>query len=76
METSLKTGFAQIFSCFFFFLSCPKFVGAAAHPAPSAHTPMEYASEIVLTSDKWNQSEFSSKKNVDISREHTWRAKR
>ena len=34
METSLKTGFAQIFSC------CPKFGGAAAPLAPPARMPM------------------------------------
>ena len=34
METSLKTGFAQIFSC------CPKLGGAAAPLAPPARTPM------------------------------------
>ena len=35
MEMSLKTGFAQIFSC------CPKFGGAAAPLAPPpARTPM------------------------------------
>ena len=40
METSLKTGFAQIFSCCPKNLSCPKFGGAAAPLAPSARTPM------------------------------------
>ena len=34
METSLKTGFAQIFSCCPKKLSCPKFGGAAASLAP------------------------------------------
>ena len=34
METSLKIGFAQIFSC------CPNFGGAAAPLAPPARTPM------------------------------------
>ena len=34
METSLKTGFAQIFSCCPKKLSCPKFGGAAAPLAP------------------------------------------
>ena len=38
METSLKTGFAQIFSCCPKNLSCPKCGGA---PAPLAHTPMK-----------------------------------
>ena len=34
METSLKTGFAQIFSCCPKNLSCPNFGGAAAPLAP------------------------------------------
>ena len=34
MQTSLKTGFAQIFSCCPKNLSCPKFGGAAAPLAP------------------------------------------
>ena len=41
METSLKTGFAQIFSCCPKNLSCPNFGGAAAPLAPPARTPME-----------------------------------
>ena len=40
METSLKTGFAQIFSCCPKSLSCPNFGGAAAPLAPPARTPM------------------------------------
>ena len=36
METSLKPGFAQIFSCCPKNLSCPKFGGAAAPLAPPA----------------------------------------
>ena len=40
METSLKTGFAQIFSCCPKNLSCPKFGGAAAPLAPPVRTPM------------------------------------
>ena len=40
METSLKAGFAQIFSCCPKNLSCPKFGGAAALLAPPARTPM------------------------------------
>ena len=40
METSLKTGFAQIFSCCAKNLSCPKFGGATAPLAPPARTPM------------------------------------
>ena len=40
METSLKTGFAQIFSCYPKNLSCPNFEGAAAPLAPPARTPM------------------------------------
>ena len=34
METSLRTGFAQIFSCYAKNLSCPKFGGTAALLAP------------------------------------------
>jgi len=41
MERSLKTGFAQIFSCCPKNLSCPKFGGAAAPLAPPARTPMD-----------------------------------
>ena len=41
METSLKTGFAQIYSCCPKTLSCPKFGGAAAPLAPPARTPMK-----------------------------------
>ena len=37
---SLKTGFAQIFSCCPKNLSRPKFGGAAAPLAPPARTPM------------------------------------
>ena len=40
METSLKTGFAQIYSSCPKNLSCPKFGGAAAPLAPPARTPM------------------------------------
>ena len=40
MKTSLKAGFAQIFSCCLKNLSCPKFGGAAAPLAPPARTPM------------------------------------
>ena len=40
MKTSLKAGFAQIFSCCPKNLSCPKFEGAAAPLAPPARTPM------------------------------------
>ena len=41
METSLRTGFAQIFSRCPKNLSCPKFGGAAAPLAPPARTPMD-----------------------------------
>ena len=40
METSLKTGFAQIFSRCPKYLSCPNFGVAAAPLAPPARTPM------------------------------------
>ena len=48
METSLKTGFAQIFSSCPKNLSCPKFGGAAAPlapPHPPARTPMKMKKE-------------------------------
>ena len=44
METSLKTGFAQISSCCPKNLSCPKFGGAAAPLAPPARTSMKLTS--------------------------------
>ena len=37
METSLKTGFAQVFSCCLKNLSCPNFGGAATPLAPPGH---------------------------------------
>ena len=40
METSLKTGFAQICLCCPKNLSCPNFGGAAAPLVPPARTPM------------------------------------
>ena len=40
MEMSLKTGFAQIFSCCPKNLSCPKFGGGGGCSPPSARTPM------------------------------------
>ena len=42
METSLKPGFAQIFSCYPKNPSCPKFWGGGAPlaPPPPARTPM------------------------------------
>ena len=49
METSLKTGFAQIFSCCPKNLSCPKFGGAAAPLAPPARTPMPNIAEFFFS---------------------------
>ena len=40
METCLKAGFAQIFSCCPKNLSCPKSGGAAAPLTPPVRTPM------------------------------------
>ena len=39
METSLKTGFAQIFSCCPKNLSCPKFWGGLQPPSPPPPSP-------------------------------------
>ena len=44
METSLKTGFAQIFSCCPKNLSCPKFGGAAAPLVPPPTRPVRLCS--------------------------------
>ena len=51
MKTSLKAGFAQIFSCCPKNLSCPKFGGAAAPLAPPARTPMDF--ELRSFYSKW-----------------------
>ena len=48
MKTSLKTGFAQIFSSCPKNLSCPKFGGAAAPLAPPARTPVGLRSEFLV----------------------------
>ena len=52
METSLKTGLAQIFSCCPKNLSCPKFGGAAAPLAPPARTPMSTISLLASLCDQ------------------------
>ena len=52
METSLKTGFAQIFSCCPKNLSCPNFGGAAAPLAPPARTPMDLEFQAVTEKEK------------------------
>ena len=54
METSLKTGFAQIYSCCPKNLSCPKFGGAAAPLAPSARTPMLGTRLSIRCSHHWS----------------------
>ena len=51
METSVKPGFAQIFSCCPKNLRCPKFGGGAAAPLapPPARTPIEtYGSTLMI----------------------------
>ena len=48
MGTSLRTGFAQIFSRCPKNLSCPKFGGAAAPLTPPARTPMNHTDTILL----------------------------
>ena len=55
METSLKTGFAQIFSCCPKNLSCPKFGGGAAAPlAP----PGPYAYACLQESGIFKRTDF------------------
>ena len=58
METSLKTGFAQIFSSCPKNLSCPKFGGggAAAPLAPPARTPM--ISSIFMQLGKYERAKY------------------
>ena len=67
METSLKTGFAQVFSCCPKNLSCPKFGGAAAPLAPPARTPVRSIEE---NSQTWPKILFGPQKFIqgrDIS---------
>ena len=54
METSLRTGFAQIFSRCPKNLSCPKFGGAAAPLAPPARTPMSLKIFFIYNRQKGN----------------------
>ena len=48
MKTSLKTGFAQIFSCFPKHLSCPKFGGGCSPPRPPGPYAYEFAYDLQL----------------------------
>ena len=48
METSLKTGFAQIFSCCPKNLSCPNFGGAAVPLAPPRPGPYAYDIDLLV----------------------------
>ena len=64
METSLKTGFAQIFSCCPKNLSCPNFGGTAAPLASPARTPMAtkgnstaITGKIIQEASQWNFSQ-------------------
>ena len=61
METSLKTGFAQIFSCCPKNLSCPNIGGAAAPLAPPARTPMVAGKSHVFPGLGYN---YNKKKNT------------
>ena len=60
METSLKTGFAQIFSCCPKKLSCPKFGGAAAPFALPARTPMVISVLLFSEGNYFNQQIFET----------------
>ena len=53
METSLKTGFAQIFSCCPKNLSYPKFGGAAAPLAPPARPLMSLDTKFSSLEKSW-----------------------
>ena len=63
MKTSLKAGFAQIFSCCPKNLSCPKFGGAAAPLAPPARTPMNISPGAYV----WNFTVYYTKINGVMS---------
>ena len=63
METSLKPGFAQIFSCCPKNLSCPKFGGAAAPLAPPARTPMCITFNNFVEANPKNKSEITPETN-------------
>ena len=59
MKTSLKAGFAQIFSCCPKNLSCPKFEGAAAPLAPPARTPMSFTQRFFSRNSSKNEFNIS-----------------
>ena len=61
METSLKPGFAQIFSCFPKNLSYPKSGGLQPPSLPPARTPM-----IKLTIKTSKLAEISSKNSISV----------
>ena len=63
METSLKTGLAQIFSCCPKNLSCPKLGGAAAPLAPPARTPMKIRLDRNVCDPSHDPSQFSKDLN-------------
>ena len=51
MQTSLKTGFAQIFLCCPKTLSCPKFGEAAAPPRPPPSPPARTPMRMIMAKD-------------------------
>ena len=73
METSLKTGFAQIFSCCPKNLSCPKLGRAAAPLAPPARTPINLPQDRFQSNHSFlnliaSQVEITPVKNLRVSK--------
>ena len=66
METSLKTGFAQIFSCCPKNLSYPNFGGAAAPLAPPARTPMGFIAFLVKARASHRYCEVKGSNPVEV----------
>ena len=68
METSLKTGFAQIFSCCPKNLSCPKFGGAAAPLAPPGPYAYDWRNlSIELKYRQQSLAEYIFSQNTDFN---------
>ena len=76
METSLKSGFTQIFSCCPKNLSCPKFVGAAAPPRPPgpyAYGWRRFARRLFLAKRlQWRRARRNGHVAAARKRSHQW----
>ena len=68
METSFKTGFAQISFAAQKNLSCPKFGGAAAPPAPPARTPMTHKLIMKMYTGETEKKNATTKEQIPVGR--------